>query len=96
MDRKQEILNLRDVLRKAVAIADGLLLAESGGLGLPGSEAASAFRRRPGGPLTEAGVAEVQRRLEAGQTDSQIALAMEISLTGISKRRWMWRKERKQ
>jgi hypothetical protein len=53
---------------------------------------ATRYRRYPGGPLSEAGEAEIQRRFEAGQADSAIALAMEISLTGVARRRGMWRR----
>jgi hypothetical protein len=50
------------------------------------------FRRYVGGPLNEKGEAEINRRFEAGQGDSEIALAMGISLAGVSRRRTMWRR----
>jgi hypothetical protein len=54
------------------------------------------YRRRPGGPLNELGEAEIERRFEAGLSDSEIALGMDISLTGVSKRRGQWRRGKKQ
>jgi hypothetical protein len=50
------------------------------------------YRRRPGGPLNELGEAEIERRFAAGHRDSDIALEMKISLTGVAKRRTLWRR----
>ncbi len=52
------------------------------------------YRRRPGGPLNERGEAEIERRFEAGLSDSEIALAMDISLSGVAKRRGLWRRSK--
>jgi len=52
------------------------------------------YRRRPGGPLNERGEAEIERRFEAGFSDSEIALGMNISLTGVAKRRGQWRRSK--
>lgn len=49
-------------------------------------------RKFAGGPLTPAGVAEIEQRFNAGQADSEIAQAMRISLGGVSKRRRLWRR----
>lgn len=57
-----------------------------------GNEAGDDFRRYAGGPLNERGEAEINSRFQAGQTDSQIALGMSVSLAGVSKRRTMWRR----
>jgi len=54
----------------------------------------NAYRQFPGGPLTPSGVAEIERRFDAGQPNSEIALAMVISLGGVSKRRGLWRREK--
>lgn len=56
---------------------------------------AARYRRYPHGPLSESGEAEIQRRFDAGETDPVIALAMGISLTGVSRRRGMWRAKAK-
>jgi DNA-binding NarL/FixJ family response regulator len=54
------------------------------------------YRRRPLGPLNERGEAEIERRFEAGISDSEIALGMNISLSGVAKRRGLWRRGKKQ
>jgi hypothetical protein len=56
---------------------------------------AKPFRKRPGGPLSEYGGAEIERRFEAGHQDSKIALEMDISLSGVAKRRVQWRRAKK-
>ena len=57
-----------------------------------GGEGGREFRRYVGGPLNEKGEAEINRRFEAGMGDSEIAMAMGISLAGVSRRRTMWRR----
>lgn len=52
------------------------------------------FRTRPGGPLTEEGIAEMEGRFEGSESDSTIALAMRVSLDGVARRRAMWRKQK--
>jgi hypothetical protein len=51
--------------------------------------------RLASGQLNAFGVAEIERRFEAGESDSTVALAMAISLSGVSKRRAFWRRSRK-
>jgi hypothetical protein len=53
------------------------------------------FRVLPGGPLNERGVAELHRLFEAGLSSSEIALKMDISLSGVAKRRGQWRRSNK-
>lgn len=60
----------------------------------PSESKTDAYRQFPGGPLTPAGVAEIERRFNAGQANSEIAQAMQISLDGVSKRRRLWRRKR--
>ena len=50
------------------------------------------YRKFARGPLTPAGVAEIERRFDASQADSEIVQAMRISLGGVSKRRRLWRR----
>lgn len=57
-----------------------------------GGDGGREFRRYVGGPPNEKGEAEINRRFEAGMGDSEIALAMGISLAGVSRRRTMWRR----
>ena len=57
-------------------------------------EAYTAYRQFAGGPLITEGVAEIERRFNAGQANSEIAQAMQISLGGVSKRRRLWRRKR--
>ncbi len=88
-ENDRELVALRQCLAQAMGIVDRLLaqreIADSDGSG-------TEFRRYIGGPLSERGEAEINRRFEAGLTDSQIAIGMGISLAGVSKRRTMWRR----
>ena len=79
------------MLSRALSMVDGLI-AQSPDRGNVGDVAS--YRQRPGGPLNERGVAEVIRRLEAGENDSKIALEMGISLIGAAKRRALWRRSK--
>jgi hypothetical protein len=81
-----EARNLPATLRRAAALVESIL-AES-----TGASPADNYRRRPGGSLNEKGEAEIERRFDAGFSDSEIALGMNISLNGVAKRRGMWRK----
>ena len=79
----------RASLARVIAMIDGMLAG-----GAPPEAGITNYRRRPGGPLNEAGEAEMIRRFEAGESDSTIALAMQVSLVGTAKRRAMWRRMR--
>lgn len=57
-----------------------------------GGEGGREFRRYVGGPLNDRGETEINKRFEAGQGDTEIALSMGISLAGVSRRRTMWRR----
>ncbi|WP_353064715.1 hypothetical protein RBB77_02990 [Tunturibacter psychrotolerans] len=48
------------------------------------------YRISPGGPLNERGVAELKRLFEEGVSSAEIALRMDISLSGVAKRRSLW------
>ena len=85
----QDLSELRMTLSRALNLVDRLI-ADSP---KTSPEDQPCYRRRPGGPLNEAGEAEMTRRFEAGESDSMIALAMSVSLTGVAKRRGMWRRE---
>jgi len=85
-DQLSVILNL---LKRAVALVETLVAEPTAGT------TGENYRRRPGGPLNERGEAEIERRFEAGFSDSEIALAMNISLTGVAKRRGQWRRSSK-
>lgn len=87
---KKDLVALHGALTRAMAIVDELLRAQ------PGESATdtAAYRQFPGGPLSPAGVAEIDRRFDAGQPDSEIALAMSISLGGVSRRRGLWRRSK--
>lgn len=84
------LMEARASLARVLAMIDGMLA----GRAPPESGASMNYRRRPGGPLNEAGEAEMNRRFEAGESDSTIALAMRVSLVGTAKRRAMFRRMR--
>lgn len=86
-----QLNEIRAMLFRALGMVDNLIVnsPERGA-----AEDLSKYRRRPGGPLSELGVAEVTRRLEAGENDSKIALEMGISLIGAAKRRALWRRSK--
>src|SRR5271166_1287684 len=86
---KNDLVALHGTLTRAMAIVDELLRAQPGD-----SKDTAAYRQFPGGPLSPAGVAEIDRRFDAGQPDSEIALAMSISLGGVSRRRGLWRRSK--
>lgn len=50
----------------------------------------SQWRRRPNGPLNDSGVREIYRRFAAGRTDGEIAIAMDVTPSGVFRRRLMW------
>jgi len=91
MTEVAQLNELRGMLRKALNMVDSLI-AQNPERG--SEDDLSRFRQRPGGPLTEAGVAEVTRRFEAGDSDSAIALSMGISLIGVARRRALWRRSK--
>lgn len=93
MEKRSEALaEVRTSLARALGLVDRLIASSP----QPEPEtAASNYRRYPGGPLNEAGEAEITRRFEAGESDNTIALAMSISLVGVSKRRAMFRRARR-
>jgi hypothetical protein len=83
-----ELINVRAQLMSALATIDSLLA------GAPGAEVTVKYRVSPGGPLSEAGIAEMYRRFEANEPDAVIARAMAVSVQGCQKRRAIWKKER--
>jgi hypothetical protein len=85
-----ELTTVRDSLRRALGIIDKLIAQSE----TPELEDPNRYRRYPGGPLNEAGEAEIFRRFDTGMTDSEIGLGMGIALTGVSKRRGMWRRQK--
>jgi DNA-binding NarL/FixJ family response regulator len=87
-----ELLAIRESLLSVLGRVDQLLAKNT--LADSPENSSPNYRRRAGGPLNEAGEMEITRRFESGHTDSQIALSMGISLTGVSKRRGMWRKSK--
>lgn len=84
-----ELINVRAQLLSALATIDSLLAAEE-----PGAQGAASYRTKPGGPLSEEGIAEMYRRFEANQPDVVIARAMAVSIQGCQKRRGIWKRER--
>lgn len=48
------------------------------------------YRISPGGPLNARGVAELQRLFEENYPSVQIARMLDISLSGVTKRRSLW------
>ena len=89
MNQTVELNELRGMLRRALGMVDALI-TNSPARG--SDDDVSRFRERPGGPLNDEGIAEVNRRFEAGESDSRIALDMAISLVGVARRRAVWRK----
>ena len=83
-----ELVNIRAQLLSALATIDSLLAS-----GAASADVAS-YRVSPGGPLSEAGIAEMYRRFDAGEPDAIIARAMSVSVQGCQKRRAIWKKER--
>jgi hypothetical protein len=90
---KNQLAALHGTLTRALAMVDELLLAQPGE---SRTDTTAAYREYPGGPLSPAGVAEIERRFDAGQPDSEIALAMSISLGGVSRRRALWKRGKAQ
>lgn len=86
---RNQLTALHGTLTRALAMVDELLLAQPGE---SKTDNTAAYREYPGGPLSPAGVVEIERRFNAGQADSEIALAMSISLGGVSRRRGLWRR----
>lgn len=50
------------------------------------------YRDLPGGTLNSRGISEMYRLFEAGLTSLEIAMAMGVSLSGVSKRRTLWKR----
>lgn len=93
--QNDDLLILRETLMRAMGMLDKLLSkSKEIGVSENSNSPTPNYRRYVGGPLNEAGEVEITRRFEAGHTDSQIALDMGISLTGVSKRRGMWRRSK--
>jgi hypothetical protein len=88
IDQKELLTRTLDSLRVSTTLLE-TVLAESK-VETPSEK----WRRRPSGPLNESGEAEIERRFAAGHRDSDIALEMKISLTGVAKRRTLWRRSR--
>jgi hypothetical protein len=84
-NQENQLTTLHTTLKKATAQVESILAAQ-------GTQPES-YRRRLGGPLNELGEAEIERRFEAGYADSEIAHAMNVGLSGVSKRRAMWRRK---
>lgn len=84
-----ELIALHTNLVRALAIVDELLRVQPGATK---ADTAAAYRQFAGGPLSPAGVTEIERRFDAGQADSEIALAMSVSLGGVARRRALWRR----
>jgi hypothetical protein len=85
------LADVRAALVRALGLVDTLIAQQPTGRG---RKDLSRHRIRPGGPLTDEAVAEITNRFEQGQSDSVIALAMGISLVGVSRRRTAWRRNR--
>lgn len=81
---------LSESLDRARAVLDSILASQDAT-----ENSMPNYRQYPGGPLNEAGIEEINKRFAAGQTDSRIALEMAISLTGVSKRRGIYRRSRR-
>lgn len=88
----QDLSALARHLAQATEIVARMRARRSAGETAAGGEGGREFRRYSGGPLNEKGEAEINRRFEASMRDSEIAMAMGISLAGVSRRRTMWRK----
>ncbi len=86
-----DLLQIRAALARCLAALDQHLAGQA-----PGNSDGdpARFRVRPGGPLSEAGIAEIERRFAEGQADTTIALALGISVPGVARRRAMWRRTR--
>lgn len=86
---REQLISMLNNQKKITALLESLIAEQNV------NTASENYRRRPGGPLNERGEAEIERRFEAGFSDSEIALAMDISLTGVAKRRGQWRRGRR-
>jgi hypothetical protein len=83
MNMQQDLLAVRSQLVAATARIDRLLAGTAPAPGLNPLK----WRTRPGGPLSEAGTAEIRRRLAEGETDVVIARDMGITVQGAHKAR---------
>lgn len=88
----QDLSALSQHLAQAIGIIQRIQARRNTKDTVAGSEGGHNFRRYAGGPLNDRGEAEINKRFEAGQGDSEIALTMGISLAGVSRRRTMWRR----
>ena len=50
------------------------------------------YRDLPGGTLNARGISEMYKLFESGLTSEEIGLAMGVSLSGVTKRRTLWRR----
>ncbi len=87
-DLMAELLAIRNQMQALMVRCDRLLAAET--FSRPDGDLLARqarYRATPGGVLSQEGVLEIQRRLEAGETDAMIARAMGMSVQGVAKRR---------
>jgi hypothetical protein len=87
-----QLIELLNTLKRAEALINTLIAESTSDT----DTAPENWRRRPGGQLNELGEAEIDRRFKAGHSDTDIASAMKISLTGVAKRHTQWRRSQKQ
>lgn len=89
---QKELLRLRTQLSSALSMIDEMLTAT------PSKNTEEidvlAYRVSPGGSLSELGIAEINKRLERGETDAVIARDMALSVPGVAKRRKIWKENR--
>jgi len=90
--RNDDLAELRSLIVALLTRLDRILARPQKDKGV---QAAARWRVGPGGPLSEVGVQEINRRFEAGEADGDIARAMAISFPGVQKRRQIWRRERR-
>jgi hypothetical protein len=88
----QDLSALSQHLARAVGIIERMRARRNTKDTAAGGEGGREFRRYVGGPLNERGEADINKRFEGGQGDTEIALSMGISLAGVSRRRTMWRR----
>lgn len=89
MSQNAQLNEIRGMLRNALNLVDALMKQ------VPAAEPPSdisRYRLRPGGPLSDDGIVELNRRFDAGESDPHIALQMGISVIGVARRRTMWRR----
>jgi hypothetical protein len=87
----RELEEVRATLARALGLVDGLLSRPD--QQPRSSTSADKWRRRPNGPLNEAGEAEARKLIAQGCTNSELASRLVISLAGAAKLRTRLRKE---